>query len=99
MANPDFKTMLQDRTLRFPASDLTANDTDAEGQRLSVIAVLANAETHGSVRLADGSVTYEPDAGFAGRAMFGYLVRDTGGATSIGNVYVTVVRARRPRVA
>ena len=48
------------------------------GQALAVTAVAAGADTHGTVTLADGTITYTPDAGFAGTATFTYTVCDDG---------------------
>jgi hypothetical protein len=81
--------------LTFPASDLTANDTDADCDRLVVTAVIATADTHGTVRLADGTITYHPDKGFHGTGTFGYAVSDDQGGSAVGTVKVTV--APKPR--
>lgn len=93
LPQPDYKTVTQNKILAFPASDLTANDVDPEGSPLHVVAVMANADTHGHVRLTDSLVTYKPDAGFTGRASFGYIVRDGEGAAAVGTVYVDVKKA------
>ncbi|WP_447986152.1 cation:proton antiporter domain-containing protein [Nitrospira sp. Nam74] len=91
VANPDRKSTRQNATLTFPSADLTANDMDPDGDVLTVIAVMANDDTHGTVRLAKDHVTYEPDRGFTGSATFGYLVSDQQGATAIGTVHVRVI--------
>jgi Kef-type K+ transport system membrane component KefB len=95
VAHPDLKTMVQDTELTFPASDLTANDTDPDNDPLEVTAVIAIADTHGTVRLAEGMVTYHPDPGFSGTGSFGYVVSDGQGGSSVGSVNVVV--APRPR--
>ena len=89
----DYKTVSQDTLLAFAASDLTVNDTDPEGAPLSVVAVMANSDTHGHVRLTDCLITYKPDAGYAGQASFGYIVRDSEGAAAVGTVFIDVKKA------
>ncbi|HJU05965.1 MAG TPA: cation:proton antiporter [Nitrospiraceae bacterium] len=95
VAHPDIKSTVQDTALTFPASDLTANDTDPDNDPLEVTAVIAIAETHGTVRLSDGMVTYHPDPGFNGTGSFGYVVSDGQGGSSIGAVNVVVAPRRR----
>jgi T5SS/PEP-CTERM-associated repeat protein len=96
VANPDAKTVLQNQTLTFPASDLTANDTDPDPRTtLTVTAVAATADTHGTVTLANGMVTYTPERNFKGAASFTYTVSDGRGGTAIGTVNVTVLSRKR----
>jgi Kef-type K+ transport system membrane component KefB len=91
VANPDRKSTRQGAILTFPAGDLTANDIDPDGDVLTVMAVMANDETHGTVRLTKNQVTYQPDPEFSGSASFGYVVSDHHGATSIGTVHVRII--------
>ena len=91
IANPDRKFTRQNTTLIFPSSDLTANDVDLDGDTLTVTAVIVNDETHGTVRLADHQITYQPDPRFNGSASFGYVVSDRRGETAIGTVHVRVI--------
>jgi DNA/RNA endonuclease G (NUC1) len=80
VANNDTKAA--NGTLSFPASDLTANDTagpsNEAAQTLTVTSVAATANTHGSVSLSGGTVTYTPTAGYSGPADFTYTVCDNG---------------------
>ena len=94
VANPDRITTTQDMVLTFPATDLTANDTDADGDRLMVTAVIATADTHGTLRLADGMITYLPDKGFSGTGQFGYAISDNQGGSAVGTVQIVVVPSR-----
>ena len=96
----DSKTIAEDGTLSFPASDLTANDSagpaNESGQTLTVISVdPITGQTHGSVSLVAGTITYTPDPDFNGLAKFDYTVQDNGttnGAPDFktGTVYVNV---------
>jgi len=83
--------------LTFSATDLTANDStgpaDEASQTLTVTAVTATTETHGTVVLdSEGHVKYTPEMFFAGDATFTYQVCDNGSPSqcSTGTVTVTV---------
>ncbi|MDX1991355.1 MAG: Ig-like domain-containing protein [bacterium] len=66
-----------------------ANDTDADGDMLSVTALTT--PTVGTAAInPDGTVTYTPPAGFVGNATFEYTVSD-GTDTDIGLVTVTMI--------
>src|SRR5437016_3317960 len=88
-------------TLNFPASDLTANDSagpaNESGQTLTVTSVTATANTHGTVSLSSGMVSYVPEADYNGTASFEYQVCENGRAKgtddpkcATGTVNVTV---------
>ena len=94
VANPDRVTTTQGQALTFPASDLTANDTDTDGDRLTVTAVIVTDDTHGTLRLADGTITYLPDKGFSGTGQFGYTISDNQGGSAVGTVEIVVTPAR-----
>jgi hypothetical protein len=79
----------EDSAASFLAADLAANDTDVDGDSLLVTAVTATVNTHGTVTLSGGIVTYTPEANFNGDASFTYTVFD-GSATATGTVTVTV---------
>jgi DNA/RNA endonuclease G (NUC1) len=78
----DSKTTQEDTQLVFPSSDLTANDSagppNESGQALTVTSVTAGVNTHGTVGLASGTITYTPDANFNGPASFTYSTCDDG---------------------
>ncbi len=71
----------------FAASTLAANDTDIDGDTLTVTGVAD--PVHGDVELAAGSITFTPDAEFCGTAGFDYTVSD-GDLTDTGTVTVDV---------
>jgi hypothetical protein len=68
--------------------DPAANDTDADGDALTVTVPAQPA--HGVVTLDGNDVTYAPLAGFVGTDTFGYTVCDTDGACDTGTVTVLV---------
>ena len=70
------------------AIDVLANDSDADGDALTVASVATAANGTTAIQ-SDGSVAYTPNAGFTGRDSFGYAVSD-GVAKSTATVTVTV---------
>jgi hypothetical protein len=69
--------------------DVLANDTDPDGDALTVSAATQGA--NGAVSIDGGaSVTYTPNAGFSGNDTFTYTVDDGHGGTDTGTVAVTV---------
>ncbi|MCA9191340.1 MAG: tandem-95 repeat protein [Planctomycetales bacterium] len=83
------------------AASLLANDSpgpaNEASQTLSIVAVIAGANTHGQVTLnGDGTITYTPDADYTGPASFQYRLQDSGSGVSpnvnetVGSVNVTV---------
>ena len=81
-ATDDAKSTDEDTNLEFPASDLTSNDStgplNENLQVLTVSSVSATADTHGTVSLASGTITYSPDTNYNGPASFTYQVCDNG---------------------
>jgi len=81
-ASNDSKGATQNTPLVFTASDLTTNDSagpaNESTQTLTVSSVTATVDTHGTVSLDAGQITYTPDAGYSGAASFSYSVCDNG---------------------
>lgn len=65
-----------------------ANDSDPDGDPLAVAAV--DDPANGSASHDGASVTYTPDAGFAGTEVFSYTVEDGQGGSDAGQVTVHV---------
>ena len=79
--------------------NLTSNDTDIEGDTLSV--TQASTPTNGTAAVTSGStttVTYTPNANFNGTDSFTYTVSD-GTDTDTGTVTVTVTAVNDPPIA
>jgi hypothetical protein len=75
-----------------------ANDTDADGDPLTVTSVTTPA--HGTaVANANGTVTYTPASGYTGSDTFQYSISDGQGGSASGSVNVTVAQPNRPPVA
>jgi hypothetical protein len=81
-----------DLPFAIPTSALLANDTDPDGDPLSVTAAAATASTHGTVELDAelGEVIYTPDVTYSGPASFTYTIADPAGLTSTATVSLTV---------
>jgi hypothetical protein len=84
----DYVMTNEDTPLVFAASALTGNDSDPDGDALTVTAV-GNA-THGTVLLLDGNITFTPDANFSGIAQFDYTASDGRGGSTTATVTVDV---------
>ena len=72
--------------------DVLANDTDANGETLSVLSVSATSG-HGAVTIAGSTLGYVSANGFVGDDTFSYVVTDPRGGTATGNVIVHVHNA------
>ena len=80
------------------AIDVAANDTDADGGPLTVVAVTA--PSHGTATIAvDNTVSYTPAANYNGPDSFTYTISDSIGATDVGAVSVTVTPVNDPPTA
>jgi hypothetical protein len=90
VAGTDPVTTAEDTPVAIAAATLLGNDTDVDGDTLSLTAVAATASTHGTVDLAGGTVTYTPAANYNGAADFTYTVTDGHGGNATGTVNVTV---------
>jgi hypothetical protein len=74
------------------AVSILANDTDADGDTLSVTSVTQG--TNGAVvKNSDGTVTYTPRSGFTGTDSFSYSISDGHGGTASATVAATSAAA------
>jgi Big-like domain-containing protein len=88
VAVDDAATTQQNKPVKV---DVLANDSDPDGDRLTVVAL--GAAAHGKVvGKKGGTVSYKPDNGFTGTDRFPYTIDDGHGHTATGNVTVTVTR-------
>ena len=89
----DEASVASNQSLVIPAVDLLANDTDANGDTLSVTAVGSAQNGTVSLDAALGVVTFTPEAGFVGDASFEYTVEDGFGGSATATVSVEVTEA------
>ena len=105
IANPDTATTDEDSALAIPAADLLTNDTDADGDTLSILSV-SGAGTTGTVTLNGTDVVYDPDGEFEDLGVgetatdtFTYTVSDGNGGTATSTVTVTITGVNDAPVA
>ena len=77
--------------------DVLANDSDADGDTLTITAVSTPA--HGTAIAAGADVDYTPAADYLGDDTFTYTISDGHGGTASATVHVTVGSPDRPPVA
>jgi hypothetical protein len=96
-AQPDSFTTDEDTPLTLTAADLLANDSDADGDALSVSSVASSAKSHGTVKLVKGGrIVFTPAANFNGIGRFTYTVVDSTGLESSAIVSVSVLPVNDP---
>ncbi|CAN7756162.1 DUF4082 domain-containing protein [Rhizobium leguminosarum] len=89
-ANDNGYTTYSDTALSIAAASLLANDTDADGDPLSITGV--NGAVNGTVTFNSQtkSVIFTPTAGYTGAASFSYSIADGYGGTASATVSLTV---------
>jgi len=90
VAYPDVIQRFAVGGVRVNASDLVTNDTDADGDYLTVIEVSSSSAAGGVVGLTNNWVYYAPPAGGADTDTFTYVVSDGGCGTDTGTVTVQI---------
>ncbi len=81
-------------------ASVLVNDTDADGDTLSVNATPVVGPTNGSVQLnVDGTFTYTPNAKYFGSDSFTYAVSDGNGGSNTATVNITVDSVNNAPVA
>lgn len=94
----DFLSSSAEDNLRvITAASLLANDTDADGNVLSVTSV--SGATGGSVSIAGGTITFTPARNFSGLASFNYTITDGTGAVDTAQVSFSVLPVNDAPVA
>ena len=92
----DAYTTPMDTPLVEPAPGVLANDTDDDGDTLSVLG-LVSGPSHGSVTLnADGSFTYTPHVGYTGPDSFSYEATDGENVSNVATATISVVEPADP---
>ena len=87
VANPDTLDATEDTAVTYTAAQLLGNDTDDDGNPLTIVAVTSGVGGT-AVFNPDGTVTFTPAANFNGEASFTYTVSD--GTTTSQPATVTV---------
>ncbi|OQW99272.1 MAG: hypothetical protein BWK80_63235, partial [Desulfobacteraceae bacterium IS3] len=88
-AKDDTVTTNEDVSLVISVSSLTVNDTDAEGDAITVLTFTQ--PSHGSlIDNENGTLTYTPDPNFNGTDNFTYTISDGNGGADSADVRITV---------
>ena len=95
VAVDDSYTMVEDSVLTVDGStdsqpSLLANDSDADGDPLTVIGVLSSPERGTLSFQSNGNFVYTPEANFFGQDSFVYQITDGKGATAHATALITV---------
>jgi FtsP/CotA-like multicopper oxidase with cupredoxin domain len=101
-ATPDSYSVQAGSTLNITAPGVLANDTDVDGDTLTVSTTPVTAPTKGSLALnADGSFTYTPTVAGPDSDSFVYSINDGNGGTAQATVTITITAAgaNQPPVA
>lgn len=97
-ANADGYTTNEDVALVRSAPGLLANDTDADGDTISVAS--ATQPSHGTLTWsADGAVSYVPNANYNGPDGFTYSITDGKGGADSATVAINVLPVNDPPAA
>ncbi|MFQ1701372.1 cadherin-like domain-containing protein [Loktanella agnita] len=91
VAVTDHFAVAHDDAITFSQAQILANDTDADGDTLSILSISAPA--HGIlIDNGDGTYTYTPTAGYSGTDPLSYVLSD-GTDTVAGEIVLTVADA------
>jgi hypothetical protein len=85
VATDDLVSVPEDGTVLI---DVLANDSDLDGDPLTIIAVTA--PSHGTTVIENGRIRYTPAPDYHGPDSFEYTISDPSGATATATVRVTV---------
>lgn len=89
VAVKDLYTTTEDNVLTIPASGVLFNDSDVDGDPLSV--VILSGPDHGLATLSpNGALSYTPNADYNGLDTIRYTVSDGNGGTATGLIVITV---------
>ncbi len=77
--------------------NVLANDSDPDGDTLSITAV--GTPAHGTATIAGTRISYTPAAGYAGSDSFTYTIADGRGGSATATVSITVQVPNRPPIA
>ena len=95
----DHLSTAENQPVTVSAASLLANDTDVDGPHSALQVTTAGNAQHGSVSLANGQVTFTPDADYFGPAAFDYTVTDAEGGQATATAHVNVQWVNRAPVA
>ncbi|MGD8121251.1 VCBS domain-containing protein [Vibrio sp. TRT 2004] len=94
-------TTPEDTTIEITFAELLANDTDVDGDVLSIVEGSIVSPTHGQLEVdyENGVIKFKPDANYNGEATFKYTVTDGNGGYDDATVTLNVTPVNDPPVA
>jgi len=98
IARHDELGAIENRPVSVPFDRLILNDTDEDGDPLSMLTVSAASTNGGVVRILRRNVIYIPATNYVGSDAFTYTIGDGRGGTATASVFVTVWDADEPTV-
>ena len=90
----DSGATLEDTPINFTVAQLLANDTDPDGNTLTVTSV--QSAVNGTVTLINGVAKFTPTANYNGPASFTYSISDGNGGVDTATVNITVTPVNDP---
>jgi hypothetical protein len=93
VAVDDNATTAEDTPVRI---NVLANDSDPDGDTISVVPGSVSAQHGIVVRNADNTITYTPDANYNGQDLIAYTITDGQGGTSSAVVHVKITPVNDP---
>ncbi|OSI72465.1 DUF4082 domain-containing protein [Bradyrhizobium canariense] len=90
-------TTTQNTALNIPASALLANDSDPDGDPLTITGVSSPA--NGTATFSANTVTFTPTTGYTGPASFTYAISDGRGDTASATASLTVLASSSSTVS
>nr|WP_324259575.1 retention module-containing protein [Cellvibrio fontiphilus] len=94
VASADNASVVQGQVLTLTPAELLGNDTDPDGDTLSIESV--QGAVNGSVVVQGGNVVFTPTAGYSGPASFTYTISDGKGGTATAQVNINVTPVNTP---
>lgn len=99
VANSELIWGKRDVSYTLTQAALLANDTDVESPNDLRISGISNVQHGSAVLNADGSVRFTPEAGYAGRGSFDYVVQDLDGAQNTATAQIDFSRVNMTPMA
>ena len=90
LASDDVLNTSVGQPLTISFDELLANDSDLDGDSLTVLQTLVDAPQNGAVSFDNNSLTFTPNSTFAGTDSFTYQISDQNGGFSQATVTVQV---------
>ncbi|MCA1453720.1 DUF4082 domain-containing protein [Bradyrhizobium sp. BRP22] len=92
-ANDSGFSVTQNSSLTISASALLANDTDPDGDNLTITGASNGVNGTASFNAQTNAVTFTPNSGYTGPASFTYAISDGRGGTASASASLTVTAA------